>query len=62
MTPPGLLELVGSRSYALVLPPPARQALLDKVQDLVAGHADLAGRDHFEMPYLTSCWRYRLPA
>lgn len=48
-----LADLVGTRSYVIALPDDERTALLDEVRTLARTHADLAGRDTFEMPYRT---------
>ncbi len=62
LTPDGLLDLVRSRSNVLVAPEDVREALLDSVRDLLATDPALAGRDQFQMPYITECWRHRLPS
>ncbi|MFI7601874.1 class I SAM-dependent methyltransferase [Actinoplanes sp. NPDC049681] len=59
--PDQLLDLVASRSYVILLPAGERQALLDRVRDLTEAHPDLAGRDVFELPYVTECARAFLP-
>ncbi len=56
----GLVELLASRSYVIVAPEEERQALFAAVRDLVATHPDLAGRESFEMPYITRCFRAEL--
>lgn len=53
MTPAGLIELVASRSYVIIASEVERSAILGAVQDLLEGHPDLAGRDEFELPYVT---------
>lgn len=58
MTLPGLLDLVASRSYAIVLPPKRRTMLLDAVADLVAADPDLRGRETFDLPYVTYCYAF----
>ena len=52
-----VVELVASRSYALVLDPPARERLLAAVRRLLDEHADTAGRDRVPLPYRTVCYR-----
>ena len=52
-----LLDLVASRSYVILLPDGERAALLDEVRHLAATHPDLAGRDVYELPYVTECAR-----
>ena len=56
----GLVDLVGSRSYAILLPPDERAAMLARVRELTRTHPELVGRQHFAMPYVTTCERYRL--
>jgi SAM-dependent methyltransferase len=53
ITPAGLIELIASRSYVIIAPEVERSAILGSVQDLLERHPDLAGRDEFEMPYVT---------
>jgi hypothetical protein len=58
-TPDTLVELVRSRSFYLTAEP-ARRARVDAaVRDLCATHPDLAGRDEFELPYVTRAYRAR---
>jgi SAM-dependent methyltransferase len=61
MTPQKLLDMVTTRSYVIVAGPDAREALLDRVRELLAEHPDLAGREKFPMPYVTECVRADLP-
>jgi SAM-dependent methyltransferase len=56
----GLADLVGSRSYAIRMPPAERAALLDRVRVLARTHPQLVGRQHFFMPYVAGVQRYRL--
>jgi SAM-dependent methyltransferase len=56
----GLAELVGSRSYAIRLPPAERAALLGRVRGLARTHPQLVGRQHFFMPYVAGVQRYVL--
>lgn len=53
LTPDELVRLAGTRSYAIVLPPDERAALLDRVRTLVTTHPDLAGRPRVPVPYVT---------
>ncbi|MEV4705097.1 class I SAM-dependent methyltransferase [Actinoplanes sp. NPDC049316] len=55
-----LLDLVASRSYVILLSDDDRAGLLDEVRHLAATHPDLAGRDTFELPYVTQCARASL--
>ncbi len=58
-----LRALAASRSHVIVQPPAVRDELLAAVDELVATHPDLRGRDSVEVPYRTECWRaVRLPA
>ncbi len=52
--------LAASRSHVILLPPDARAALLDAVDELVATHPDLRGREQIEVPYRTECYRAQL--
>ncbi|MFC7243595.1 class I SAM-dependent methyltransferase [Catellatospora aurea] len=56
-TPQGLLELIATRSWYLVAAEDLRQRLRDQVTELCATHPDLAGRDTFELPYVTTVCR-----
>lgn len=56
-TPQGLLDLVASRSWYLTAAPAEQERLLNAVRELCAEHPDLAGRDSFELPYLTVAYR-----
>ncbi|WP_106124277.1 class I SAM-dependent methyltransferase [Pseudosporangium ferrugineum] len=62
LSPDRLLDLVSSRSYAILLPPGERARLLDRVRGLTETHPDLAGRKILELPYVTQCARTSLPA
>jgi SAM-dependent methyltransferase len=54
-----LLELVRSRSFYLTAEPARRAEVDAAVRDLYATHPDLAGRDEFELPYVTNAFRAR---
>jgi SAM-dependent methyltransferase len=60
MSGEGLVELLASRSYVIVAPEEERQQLFAAIRELVATHPDLAGRESFEMPYMTRCFRAAL--
>jgi hypothetical protein len=60
LTPDSLLDLVASRSYVITLPPDEREALLDRVRDLLGTHPRLAGREDIALPYVTRCSRFHL--
>jgi SAM-dependent methyltransferase len=55
-----LRTLAASRSHLILLPSDERAALLDAVDELVATHPDLRGREHVDVPYRTECYRARL--
>ncbi|MCU1556811.1 MAG: putative methyltransferase [Microbacteriaceae bacterium] len=57
----GLLTLVASRSYVITADEERRAEILDGVRALVATDPALAGRDEFELPYRTFCFRASLP-
>jgi SAM-dependent methyltransferase len=58
----GLAELFASRSYVIALPEDERAALMEDFRDFARTHPDLAGHDHFELPYETLVTRsFRLP-
>ena len=52
-----LVELLASRSYVIVAPEDERQRFFAAVRELLATDPDLAGRESFEMPYITRCFR-----
>ncbi len=60
MRPADLRLLANSRSHLLLLPDDERDALLDEIDELVATHPDLRGRDVIDVPYRTECYRARL--
>jgi SAM-dependent methyltransferase len=61
--PPDLLDdMITSRSYVITLPAAGREALLGEVHELVRTHPALAGAGEIALPYVTRCWRARLPA
>ncbi len=55
-----LVDLVGSRSYSILMPPAEREQLLARVAELARAHPALVGRQHFSMPYVTTAERHRL--
>lgn len=55
--PSALLELVASRSYYIVAEQQERDRIDAAVRDLVATHPELAGRESFDLPYRTHCFR-----
>jgi hypothetical protein len=42
------------------MPPAERATMLLRVLELTRAHPELVGRQHFAMPYVTTCERYRL--
>jgi SAM-dependent methyltransferase len=62
VSPDALIDMVASRSYVAVLPAAGREALLSEVWRLMRTHPALAGADEKALPYVTRCWRARLPA
>jgi SAM-dependent methyltransferase len=57
LTPEGLVQLMQSRSYYLSAPPLKQDTLTEEVRGLTRTHRQLAGRDGFELPYITSVYR-----
>jgi SAM-dependent methyltransferase len=57
LDPDRLVGLVATRSYYLTAPPRRQRELERRVRDLCATHPDLAGRDSFDLPYLTDAYR-----
>ncbi len=55
-----LVGLVASRSYIIAGTEEQRQQVFAGVRELVATDPALAGRDSFELPYRTRCFRARL--
>jgi SAM-dependent methyltransferase len=56
-TPQSLVRLLQSRSYFLTATPARQAALEQEVRDLAANHPDLAGKESFELPYVTVVYR-----
>ncbi|WP_407317187.1 class I SAM-dependent methyltransferase [Isoptericola halotolerans] len=54
-----LRALAGTRSYLLTVSPEQREQLLQRVDDLVVTHPDLAGTRAIAMPYITTAYRAR---
>lgn len=57
----GLLTLVASRSYIITASEERRAEIFDGVRELVASDPELAGREEFELPYRTFCFRAARP-
>jgi SAM-dependent methyltransferase len=54
--PSTLLDRVESMSFVAVLPDDERAKVFDQVRQLVATHPQLAGRQVFELPYVTEAY------
>ncbi len=57
MTGDDIVAMVASRSATITASDADRAAVLASVDDLLATHPDLAGRDVIEVPYVTVAWR-----
>ncbi len=57
LAPDDVVALAASRSYTIALPEDRRRDLLRAVEDLVATHPDLAGRDEIALPYRVEAYR-----
>jgi SAM-dependent methyltransferase len=55
-----IVDLVASRSYIIEASEEHRQRIFAKVRDLIATDPALAGRERFELPYRTRCFRATL--
>jgi SAM-dependent methyltransferase len=55
----GLADVIATRSYVIDLPEHDRAVLLDEVRELAHTHPDLAGKERFELPYVTVVARSR---
>jgi SAM-dependent methyltransferase len=62
LSPGALADLVVSRSYVITMPAADREKLLNELRQLTRTHPALAGAGEIAMPYVTRCWRTRLPA
>lgn len=58
-TADSLVELVRSRSYYLTASPQDQAGIERAVHDLAEQHPDLAGKETFELPYVTVAYRAR---
>jgi SAM-dependent methyltransferase len=52
----GLVDRMASVSFIAVLPEGDRAEVLDQVRELARTHPDLAGRDTFDLPYVTDLY------
>jgi SAM-dependent methyltransferase len=57
LTVEGLLDLARSRSYFITKDPDTQAAVIQSLRRLAREHPDLAGRETFELPYITRCYR-----
>jgi SAM-dependent methyltransferase len=57
LTPQGLIDLIASRSYVIVASPDEHEKIVGGVRQLTEQHPELAGREQFELPYVTYCTR-----
>lgn len=57
MTVDGMLDLARSRSYFITKDADTQAAVIGSLRRLAAEHPDLAGRETFELPYVTKCYR-----
>ncbi|MDF0512956.1 class I SAM-dependent methyltransferase [Agromyces sp. H3Y2-19a] len=60
MSRDGFLDLVRSRSTFITAGAAEQADTIAKLEELLARHPDLVGRDELEVPYLTRCFRARL--
>ena len=60
MSPASLVDLVGSRSAVIIASEAERDARIERIRRLLASDPELRGRDTFELPYVTLCYRARL--
>ena len=61
LSPDALVDMVSSRSYVSTMPPADRETLLNDLRHLMRTHPSLAGTGEIALPYVTRCWRTRLP-
>ena len=53
---PGLVERYASASYVATLADNERRDVLERIRALTETHPDLAGKDEFELPYVTELY------
>ncbi|MQA27693.1 MAG: methyltransferase domain-containing protein [Micromonosporaceae bacterium] len=58
-TPDSLRDLLRSRSYYLTASDAQRAELESDLRELLSRHPDLAGREEFDLPYVTVAYRAR---
>jgi len=59
ISPAGLRDMSLSRAHVLQCDPAERERVLARVHALAETHADLAGQEAVDLPYLTVTWRSR---
>jgi SAM-dependent methyltransferase len=62
LSPEALVDMVSSRSYVSTMPAADHEKLLNELRHLLLTHPSLAGAGEIALPYVTRCWRTRLPA
>jgi SAM-dependent methyltransferase len=62
LSPDALVDMVSSRSYVSTMPAADHDKLLNELRHLMRTHPSLAGAGEIALPYVTRCWRTRLPA
>jgi SAM-dependent methyltransferase len=62
LSPDALVDMVSSRSYVSTMPAADHENLLNELRRLMLTHPSLAGTGEIALPYVTRCWRTRLPA
>ena len=61
LAPDALVDMVSSRSYVSTMPAADHEKLLNELRHLMLTHPSLAGAGEIALPYVTRCWRARLP-
>jgi len=61
LSPGALVDMVSSRSYVSTMPAAEHEKLLNELRRLMWTHPSLAGAGEIALPYVTRCWRTRLP-
>jgi SAM-dependent methyltransferase len=56
--PQALVDRAASTSFVAAADPAARERVLARVRELATRHPQLAGRDHFDLPYVTESWSW----
>ena len=61
MTPDELVPMVTSRSHYLLATPAEQARIVGGVRELLATHPHSAGRERFEYPLHSTCYRADVP-